>query len=99
MGSERPTESAQGAGAHKPGSHDVCRHSWFTFFVASFDSFAKAMKEGGNSEQIVKVHYESPAKKRGEQAKKFWTMNPPTVENANIIPFKKSACARTIQSN
>jgi integrase len=72
-------------------SHDVCRHSWFTYFVASFDSFAKAAKEGGNSEQIVKEHYESPAKKRGEQAKKFWTLNPPTVENAKIIPFKKSA--------
>jgi hypothetical protein len=39
----------------------------------------------------VKEHYESPAKKRGEQAKKFWTLNPPAVENAKIIPFKKSA--------
>lgn len=72
-------------------SHDVCRHSWFTYFVASFDSFAKAAKEGGNSEQIVKEHYESPAKKRGTQAKKFWTLNPPAVEGAKIIPFKMGA--------
>jgi hypothetical protein len=72
-------------------THDVCRHSWFTFFVAKFESFAKAAKEGGNSEQIVKEHYESPAKRRGEQAKKFWSLMPPKVENAKIIPFKKSA--------
>jgi site-specific recombinase XerD len=72
-------------------THDVCRHSWFTYFVAKFDSFAKAAKEGGNSEQIVKEHYESPAKKRGEQAKKFWNLCPPAVNSAKIIPFKKSA--------
>lgn len=70
---------------------DVCRHSFFTYFVASFDSYAKAARQGGNSEHMVKEHYESPAKKRGEQAKKFWTLNPPTVENAKIIQFKKSA--------
>ncbi len=69
----------------------MCLHSWFTSFVASFDSFAKAAKEVGNSKQIEKERYESPAKKRGVQAKKFWTLNPPTQENAKIIPFKKSA--------
>jgi site-specific recombinase XerD len=74
-------------------SHDVCRHSWFTYFVASFDSFAKAAKEGGNSEQIVKEHYESPAKKRGEQAKRFWSILPPAAEPAKIIPFRKEKAA------
>lgn len=72
-------------------SHDVCRHSWFTYFVARFDSFAKAAKEGGNSEQIVKEHYESPAKRRGEQAGRFWNLLPPAKEKAKIIRFKKSA--------
>ena len=74
-------------------THDVCRHSWFTYFVAKFDSFAKAAKEGGNSEQIVKEHYESPAKKRGAQAKKFWSLNPPRREAAKIIPFRKERAA------
>ncbi|WP_395719147.1 tyrosine-type recombinase/integrase [Prosthecobacter sp.] len=74
-------------------THDVCRHSWFTYFVASFDSFAKAAKEGGNSEQIVKEHYESPAKKRGEQAKRFWSILPPAAEPAKIIPFRKETAA------
>ncbi|MEZ5384986.1 MAG: phage integrase N-terminal SAM-like domain-containing protein [Prosthecobacter sp.] len=72
-------------------THDVCRHSWFTYFVASFDSFAKAAKEGGNSEQIVKEHYESPAKKRGEQAKKFWTISPQMIDSARIVPFTRCA--------
>lgn len=72
-------------------THDVCRHSWFTYFVAKFDSFGKAAKEGGNSEQIVKEHYESPAKKRGEQAKKFWSLNPPAVKKGKIIQFRKAA--------
>ena len=74
-------------------THDVCRHSFFTYFVAKFDSFAKAAKEGGNSEQIVKEHYESPAKKRGAQAKKFWSLNPPKREAAKIIPFRKERAA------
>ncbi|MBL9114848.1 MAG: phage integrase N-terminal SAM-like domain-containing protein [Verrucomicrobiaceae bacterium] len=72
-------------------THDVCRHSWFTYFVAKFDSFAKAAKEGGNSEQIVKEHYESPAKKRGEQARKYWNLTPLPVIQTKIIPFEKSA--------
>jgi integrase len=72
-------------------THDVCRHTFFTFHVAEFNSFGLAAKEGGNSEAIVKEHYESPAKRRGEQAKKFWTLSPPAVENARIIPFTKSA--------
>lgn len=72
-------------------THDVCRHSWFTYFVASFDSFAKAAKEGGNSEQIVKEHYESPAKKRGKQAKRFWNLLPSSVQKAKSTPSKKSA--------
>jgi hypothetical protein len=74
-------------------THDVCRHSFFTYFVAAFDSYAAAAKQGGNSENKIKEHYESPAKKRGEQAKKFWTLNPPAVENAKIIPFKKERAA------
>lgn len=72
-------------------SHDVCRHSWFTYFVAKFDSFAKAAKEGGNSEQIVKEHYESPAKRRGEQAKRFWSLAPSLVKGRKIVPFKNQA--------
>lgn len=71
-------------------THDVCRHSWFTYFVASFDSFAKAAKEGGNSEQIVKEHYESPAKKRGKQAKRFWNLLPPSIQKAKSKSSKKS---------
>lgn len=71
----------------------MCRHSWFTCFVASFDSFAKEAKEGGNSEQIVKEHYESSAKKSGEQAKRFWNLLPPATEKAKIIPFKKGRVA------
>jgi integrase len=72
-------------------SHDVCRHSFFTYFVAKFDSFDKAAKEGGNSVQVVMDHYESPAKRRGEQAEKFWNLLPPATKKAKIIRFKKSA--------
>lgn len=72
-------------------THDVCRHSWFTYFVAKFDSFAKAAKEGGNSEQIVKEHYESPAKRRGEQAKLYWNLAPSSVKGKKIIQFKEAA--------
>jgi len=74
-------------------THDVCRHSFFTFHVAMFDSHGKAAREGGNSEKIVKEHYESPAKKRGEQAKRFWNLLPPPVEKAKIIPFNKGRAA------
>ena len=61
--------------------------------MASFDSFAKAAKEGGNSEQIVKEHYESPTKKRGEQAKCFWNLLPPAKGEAKIILFKRQPAA------
>jgi site-specific recombinase XerD len=74
-------------------SHDVCRHSWFTFLVAEFGSVEKAALQGGNSEKVIRDHYLNIAKKRGEQAKRFWSILPPAAEPAKIIPFRKEKAA------
>jgi integrase len=38
-------------------SHDVCRHSYISYFVAKFRSIGEAAIQAGNSEAIIRRHY------------------------------------------
>jgi integrase len=38
-------------------SHDVCRHSYISYFVARFRSIGEAAIQAGNSEAIIRRHY------------------------------------------
>ncbi len=57
-------------------SQDVCRHSWFTYFIGITNSIGQAALEGGNSERVVRDHYDAVVKKRKAQAAKYWSVMP-----------------------
>lgn len=58
-------------------SHDVLRHSFFSYHIAAFRSVGDAAIEGGNTEAVVKKHYLNLATKiEGEE---FWAIYPECV--------------------
>ena len=65
-------------------THDVLRHSFFSYHVAAFRSVGDAAIEGGNTEAVVKKHYLNLATKgEGEE---FWSI----AYNANVQSGVKS---------
>lgn len=61
-------------------SQDICRHSWFTYFIGQHDSVSAAAIEGGNSESVIKDHYLKVARKRKSKAKEFWEIRPSGID-------------------
>lgn len=57
-------------------SQDICRHSWYTYFIGLTDSISRAAMEGGSSERVVKEHYEAQVKRRKAQAAEYWAILP-----------------------
>lgn len=59
-------------------SHDVCRHSYISYFVAKFRSIGEAAIQAGNSEAIIRRHYLDL--KSQAEAEEFF----------NILPTRRS---------
>lgn len=55
-------------------SHDVLRHTFFSMYVAAFDSVGRAALEGGNTEGIIRRHYLNLSSL--EEGKQFWEIEP-----------------------
>lgn len=55
-------------------SHDVLRHSFFSYHVAAFRSVGDAAIEGGNSEGVIKAHYLNLTTRTEGEA--FWKIAP-----------------------
>lgn len=66
--------------AEKKLTHDVLRHSFFSYHVGAFRSVGDAALEGGNSESVIKTHYLNlTTRTEGET---FWRIAPKGVKIA-----------------
>ena len=63
--------------AEKKLSHDVLRHSFFSYHVTAFRSVGDAALEGGNSESVIKKHYLNITTRTEGEA--FWMIAPKGV--------------------
>jgi integrase len=68
--------------AEKKLTHDVLRHSFFSYHVAAFRSVGDAALEGGNSESVIKTHYLNLTTRSEGEA--FWRIVPAGVEIAAL---------------
>jgi hypothetical protein len=66
--------------AEKKLSHDVLRHSFFSYHVGAFRSVGDAALEGGNSESVIKTHYLNLTTRTEGEA--FWRIAPTGVKIA-----------------
>jgi hypothetical protein len=55
-------------------THDVLRHSFISYHIGAFKSFADAAIESGNSETIIRDHYLNTSS-LGD-SKRFWKIEP-----------------------
>lgn len=55
-------------------THDICRHTFISMYVAAFGSMGRAAIEAGNSESIIKKHYHEQVSEA--EAKIFWDIYP-----------------------
>jgi integrase len=65
-------------------SHDVCRHSYISYFVAKFRSIGEAAIQAGNSEAIIRRHY-LDLKSRAE-ADEFFNILPKQSSGTMAFP-------------
>jgi site-specific recombinase XerD len=63
--------------AEKKLTHDVLRHSFFSYHVGAFRSVGDAALEGGNSESVIKTHYLNLTTR--SQGEAFWRISPKGV--------------------
>lgn len=56
-------------------SHDVLRHTFFSMYIAAFNSIGRAALEGGNTEGIIRRHYLNLSNM--DEGKRFWEIEPP----------------------
>ncbi len=61
-------------------THDVLRHSFFSYHIAAFRSVGDAALEGGNSESVIRRHYLNMGTRTEGEA--FWRIAPAGVEIA-----------------
>lgn len=61
-------------------SHDILRHSFFSYHVGAFRSVGDAALEGGNSESVIKAHYLNLTTRT--QGEAFWRIAPKGVRIA-----------------
>ena len=66
--------------AEKALTHDVLRHSFFSYHVGAFRSVGDAALEGGNSESVIKAHYLNLTTR--SQGEAFWRIAPKGVRIA-----------------
>ena len=66
--------------AEKKLTHDVLRHSFFSYHVGAFRSVGDAALEGGNSESVIKTHYLNLTTRTEGEA--FWRIAPKGVKLA-----------------
>jgi len=66
--------------AEKKLTHDVLRHSFFSYHVGAFRSVGDAALQGGNSESVIKKHYLNLTTRTEGEA--FWRIAPTGVKIA-----------------
>lgn len=70
-------------------THDVLRHTFFSYHIAAFRSVADAALEGGNTESVTKSHYLNLATQREGAA--FWRIAPKglkVVPSSTVVSIK-----------
>lgn len=65
-------------------SHDVCRHSYISYFVARFRSIGEAAIQAGNSEAIIRRHYLDL--KSQAEANEFFNILPKRGSGTTAVP-------------
>lgn len=65
-------------------SHDVCRHSFISYFVAKFRMLGEAAIQAGNSEAIIRRHYLDL--KSQAEAEEFFNILPKRRSEAMASP-------------
>jgi integrase len=65
-------------------SHDVCRHSYISYFVARFRSIGEAAIQAGNSEAIIRRHYLDL--KSQAEADEFFNILPKRRNGTMVFP-------------
>lgn len=70
--------------AEKKLSHDVLRHSFFSYHVGAFRSVGDAALEGGNTEAVLRRHYLNLTPRT--EAERFWRIAPKGVEIETPAP-------------
>lgn len=68
-------------------THDVCRHSFVTYHVATGGSLADTAMQSGNSEKVIRAHYVDQVTK--DEAAPFWRIVPDDKGGAVIAPEPK----------
>jgi len=67
-------------------AHDVLRHSFFSYLVATEKSVERAALEGGNTESILRRHYLNLA--NTDEAQDFWAILPPNAgKGRKVVPM------------